>query len=170
HAFDELLDQPDLERTDEANLDQPVFEQGRAEHAHGAPDEKGGDDPPRRKGWTRIVIQVPDDRGNRHQKAAEEDDRGKQNDVVGRATDGDGRAPEQEANHEDRPPGWSPALSGFFCLDPHLVPSLPRRGGRLQPARLAGVNRKMSHRAAAAGPVPMLLAWPGCDRVANPDL
>jgi len=28
----------------------------------------------------------------------------------------------------------------------------------------------MSHRAAAAGPVPMLLAWPGCDRVANPDL
>src|ERR1700674_1325120 len=28
----------------------------------------------------------------------------------------------------------------------------------------------MSHRAAAACPVPVLLAWPGCHRVANSDL
>src|ERR1700737_5646683 len=28
----------------------------------------------------------------------------------------------------------------------------------------------MSHWAAAARPVPVLLPWPGCDRVANPDL
>ena len=139
HALDELLDQPDLECADEANVDQPVFEQGRAKDTHGAPDEKGGDDASWRECRTRIVIQVPDDGGDGHQKAAEEHDRGQQDDVVRRATDGDGRPPEQQANHEDRPPGWRPALSRFFRLDLH--PSSSTRPARVTPPASASRRR-----------------------------
>src|SRR6266700_3345823 len=119
HALDELLDQPDFERADEAGPDQPVLEQGGAQHTHDAADEEGGDDPSWRKRRTGVMIQVPDDRRNGYQETAEKDDGGKQNDVVGDAGHGDGRSPEEKTAEEDRPPWRRPALRRFLRVDLH---------------------------------------------------
>src|SRR5256886_9713386 len=85
HALDELLDQPDFERADEAGPDQPVLEQRGTEHPHDAANKEGGHDSPWRKRRTGVVIEVPDDRRNGHQETAEKNDGGQQNDVVGDA-------------------------------------------------------------------------------------
>ena len=124
HALDELLDQPDFERADEAGADQPVLEQRGTEHPHDAADKEGGDDSPWRKRRTGVVIQVPDDRRNGHQKTAEKDDGGQQNDVAGDARHDDGRPPQHETSEEDRPPWRRPALRRFLRLDLHLSPSV----------------------------------------------
>src|SRR5207245_10399686 len=97
------------------------------QHPHpnpGAADDERGQYPSWRKRRTRVVVQVPDDSRDRNQEAAEKNDGGQQNDVVGDAHHGDGRPPEHETAEEDRPPWGRPALRRFLRLDLHRARSV----------------------------------------------
>src|SRR5207244_6079717 len=54
--------------------------------------------------------------GDGHEKAAEQDDRGKEDHVAGDAGHREGGPPEQQPDHKHRPPRRRPTLSDFFCV------------------------------------------------------
>src|SRR6202022_1924993 len=111
-AFDELLDQPNLEVAAKTRaVHQPEFEERRCQNPEDPGDEERGHDAPRRERRTRIVVEVPDDRRDGHQETAEQEDGGENDEVACHEHGTNGGGPEGQPDEEDGPPAGRPALS-----------------------------------------------------------
>src|SRR2546425_8310734 len=115
HAFHEFLDEPNLKHADKTRtVDQPEFEHRRDQHPEQSADDEGGRDASWRERGARIVVEVPDNGGDRHQEAAEQHDAREEEQVARQERDTYRCDPEGESDEQDNPPPGRPALSVEF--------------------------------------------------------